>query len=94
MNLYEVLRRPLVTEKAEVLRAQNIYAFDVNVNANKTLVKQAIKKIYGVTPEKVNITTVRPKGKRNRFGLGYKAWRKKAYVFLNKKDKIELFEGV
>jgi large subunit ribosomal protein L23 len=93
MNLYEVLRKPLVTEKAEYLRGQNIYAFDINVNANKTLVKQAIKKIYGVTPEKVNISVVRPKAKRNRFGMGYKSWKKKAYVFLNKKDKIELFEG-
>jgi len=94
MNLYDVLKKPMVTEKAEILRASNVYAFEIDMKANKTLVSQAIKKIYGVTPEKVNVASIRPKGKRNKFGIGYKSRRKKAYVFLNKKDKIELFEAV
>lgn len=93
MNLYDVIRQPMVTEKAEALRSQNIYAFEIDLKANKTLVKQAIRKIYGFTPEKVNIAYIRPKGKRNKYGVGFKSRRKKAYVFLNKKDKIELFEG-
>ena len=93
MNLYDVLRRPIVTEKAEMLREQNIYAFEVDPNANKTLVKQAIRKIYNVTPEGVNIVNTRSKRKRNRIGYGYKSGMKKAYVFLNAKDKIEIFEA-
>jgi large subunit ribosomal protein L23 len=94
MNLYEVLRKPMVTEKAEGLRAKNIYAFEIDLRANKTLVKQAVKKIYGVIPEKVNIAHIKPKGKKNKFGVGFKPNRKKAYVFLDKKDKIEIFEAV
>jgi len=84
----------MVTEKAEVLRSGNVYAFEIDLRANKTLVKQAIKKIYGVTPEKVNITYIKVKGKRNKYGTGFKPSRKKAYVFLDKKDKIEIFEAV
>ena len=94
MNLYDVLKKPLVTEKAEDLRASNIYAFEIDLRANKTLVQQAIRKIYGVIPVKVNVLHVRAKGKRNKYGIGFKATRKKAYVFLDKKDKIELFEAV
>ena len=93
MNLYDVIRRPIVTEKAENLREQNVYAFEIDSNANKTLVKQAIRKIYNVTPEGVNIINTRPKKKRNRLGYGYKPGMKKAYVFLNAKDKIEIFEA-
>ncbi|MDH4263296.1 MAG: 50S ribosomal protein L23 [Spirochaetia bacterium] len=94
MNLYEVLRKPMVTEKAEVLRSSNVYAFEIDLRANKTLVKQAIKKIYGIIPRKVNIAYIKSKGKRNKFGVGFKSNRKKAYVYLDKKDKIEIFEAV
>lgn len=94
MNVYQVIRSPMVTEKAEVLRGQNIFIFEVDLRANKTLIKNAIRKIYGVTPEKVNIAYIKPKEKRNRYGSGFKSKRKKAYVFLNKKDTIPLFEGV
>ena len=94
MNLYDVINTPVVTEKAEVLRQSNVYIFKVNRSANKNLVKQAIKALYGVTPVKVNILNVIGKSKKNRYGTGYTSGYKKAYVYLNKKDKIELFEGV
>ncbi|MES0490752.1 MAG: 50S ribosomal protein L23 [Leptospirales bacterium] len=94
MNVFDVINSPIVTEKAEVLREQNVYVFKVSKRANKTLIKKAIKAIYGVTPLKVNVLNVLGKAKKNRFGFGYKAGYKKAYVFLDTKDKIELFEGV
>lgn len=94
MDLYDVIRRPIVTEKAEALRKQNCYVFEVAKDANRVLVAQAVRQIYGVVPEKVNIINVKPKPKNNRRGVGYKAGRKKAYVFLKKGDKISLFEGV
>jgi len=93
MNLYDVIKKPMITEKAEALRANNVYAFEIDQKANKSLVKQAIKKIYGITPERVNITYNPDKLKRNRYGFGVKSGFKKAYVYLNKKDKIEIFEG-
>ncbi len=96
MDLYDVIRTPVVTEKAEGMRNDNIFAFEVSPRANKTLVKAAVRKIYGVTPEKVNIVNLPAKEKRNRTGAGYKTGKKKAYVFLSEKDKgkIEIFEGV
>lgn len=96
MDLYEVIRKPIVTEKAEAMREGNVFAFEVSPRANKTLVKAAVRKIYGVTPKKVNIVTLPVKEKRNRMGVGFKKGKKKAYVFLGEKDKgkIEIFEGV
>jgi large subunit ribosomal protein L23 len=94
MNLYDVIKKPLVSEKAEALRAQNCYVFEVNINSNKTLIKQAIRKIFGVTPLKVNTLVSRSDAKANKFNIGYTDRRKKAYVYLNKNDKIALFEGV
>jgi len=76
------------------LREKNIYVFKVSIDANKSLIKQAIKKIYGVTPVKVNVLNQLPKAKANRYGKGFRSRTKKAYVFLSKKDKIELFESV
>ncbi|MCS6984210.1 MAG: 50S ribosomal protein L23 [Leptospiraceae bacterium] len=94
MDLYDVIRRPIVTEKAEMLRKQNCYAFEVDPRANKVLVAQAIKQIYGISPLKVNIVNEKPKQKNNRMGIGFRSRRKKAYVFLKPNDKINLFEGV
>ena len=94
MELADVIKKPLVTEKAELLRNDNVYVFEVAVKANKKMVKDAIKAIFKVKPEKVNITYILPRRKRNRYGYGLTKKRKKAYVYLNKKDKIELFEGV
>ena len=95
MNLYDVIKRPLVTEKAENARqTKNVYMFEVDKRANKTLVKQAVKAIYNVVPEKINVLYKPGKVKRGRFGFGFKSGIKKAYVTLKKDDKIELFEGV
>ena len=94
MNIYDIVKKPLVTEKATSLQEQNIYTFEVSVRANKKLVKQAIFKLYGIMPRKVNIAYSRPKRKRNRYGFGFTTKKKKAYVYLNKKDKIELYDGV
>jgi len=93
MDLYDVIKKPLVTEKAEGLRQENIYIFEVSRRANKKLIKEAVKKIYGITPKKVNILNMPARKKSSRFGVGYTAQKKKAYVFLDKKDKIEIFEG-
>lgn len=95
MHVYDIIKRPVLSEKAEYLReASNIYVFEVTSRANKPMVKKSIREIYGVTPKKVNIVNLPVKAKRNRYGTGYKASKKKAYVYLDKKDKIVLFEGV
>ena len=94
MHLYEVLRRPLITEKSTALQAQNKYAFKVADGANKLMIKQAVEKAFKVKVTGVNVVTMR--GKERRVGRRYiqqSPW-KKAIVTLQLGDKIEFFEGV
>ena len=94
MHLYEVLRRPLITEKDTVLQAQGKYAFEVARGANKPQIKQAVEEAFKVKVTAVNVMTV--PGKTRRIGRQQvltQSW-KKAVVTLKSGDKIELFEGV
>ncbi len=94
MHLYEVLRRPLITEKNTLLQAQGRYAFEVASKANKQQIKQAVEAAFKVGVTAVNTMTV--PGKQRRVGRRQvltSPW-KKAIVTLKPGDKIELFEGV
>lgn len=94
MHLYEVLRRPIITEKNTVLQEQNKYVFEVSDRANKHQVKQAVEKAFKVKVLAVNMITV--PGKTKRFGrreVKASPW-KKAIVTLEVGEKIEFFEGV
>ena len=94
MHLYEVLRRPLITEKNTALQGQNKYLFEVADEANKTMVKQAVEKAFKVKVNAVNMITV--PGRTKRMGkrvVQTLPW-KKAVVTLNPGDKIEFYEGV
>jgi len=105
MHVYQVLKRPLSTEKVtrlgELVRPQ--YVFEVDRRANKMHVKQAVEQIFDVTVESVRIINVpahRRRSPRSRI-LGRKAkqvvrkpgW-KKAIVKLAPDQRLELFEGV
>ena len=94
MHLYEVLRRPLITEKNTLLLEQNKYAFEVSKAANKVQVKQAVEKAFRVKVNAVNMITV--PGREKRMGrriILTSSW-KKAIVTVKPGDKIEFFEGV
>jgi large subunit ribosomal protein L23 len=94
MHLYEVLRRPLITEKTTQLQSQNKYAFEIAEEATKPLVKQAVEKAFKVRVTGVNV--IRVSGKTRRVGrrqVPTRSW-KKAIVTLQPGDKIEFFEGV
>jgi len=94
MHLYEVLRRPLITEKNTLLQAQSKYVFEVAKQANKILVKKAVEAAFKVKVNSVNVLTV--PGKTRRVGKQMvltQSW-KKAIVTLRQGDKIEFFEGV
>lgn len=94
LHVFEVLRRPLVTEKSTLLLdGQNKYAFEVDSRANKAQVKTAVEKSFSVKVSEVNILNI--KGKRKRFGrkLSQRPSWKKAVVSLKAGDKIQLFEG-
>ena len=94
MHIYDVLRRPVVSEKNTDLMAQNKYVFEVLKKANKAQIKAAVEKAFKVNVVSVNVGTVpsKPKG----FGRlrGHRPSWKKAIVTLKEGDKIEIFEGV
>jgi large subunit ribosomal protein L23 len=94
MHLYEVLRRPLITEKSTVLQGLNKYAFEIADGANKLMIKQAVEKAFKVTVLGVNVVTMQGKTKKiGRRIVHTEPW-KKAVVTLKAGDKIQFFEGV
>jgi len=94
MHLYEVLRRPLITEKNTMLQAQGKYVFEIDAMANKKQVKEAVEKAFKVKVTAVNVMTVPGKMKRVGKRIVLTPSHKKAIVTLKAGDKIELFEGV
>jgi large subunit ribosomal protein L23 len=89
----DIIRRPIITEKSTEMSEERKYVFEVDLRANKTEIKQAVEKIFGVKVEKVN--TMRVRGKQKRYGrfTGRTPERKKAIVKLTADSKpIELFE--
>lgn len=94
MHLYDILKRPLITEKNTTQQGKNKYAFEVEHSASKVQVKQAVEKAFNVKVTGVNVMTVA--GKQRRAGrriLLSSPW-KKAVVTLRPGDKIQFFEGV
>ena len=95
MNAYDVIIKPVLTEKAYDGIASKKYCFYVKTDATKTDVKNAVEKIFEVEVESVNILNVRGKKKRERGTVGYTADRKKAYVKLTEKSKtISFFDSL
>ena len=96
MNVYDIIKSPVITEQSMEGVADKKYVFKVDVNANKTEIKAAVEEVFGVKVAKIN--TVRMQGKVKRTGA-YPAGRrpayKKAIVTLTADSKtIELFEGM
>ena len=92
---YDIIFRPVLTEKSYDGMADKKYAFEVAIGANKTEIKKAVEAIFGVKVESVN--TLRTEGKMKRQGRtqGRRPERKKAYVKLTEGSKtIEFFEGM
>jgi large subunit ribosomal protein L23 len=93
--VYNVLKRPLITERTNELRdANNQYAFEVNLEANKVQIRHAVENLFGVRVTAVRTVTVAGKVKRFRRGFGKRPNWKKAIVTLRDGDMIDIFEGV
>ena len=94
MHLYEVLRRPIVTEKSTFLQESNKYAFEIAQKATKRQVKDAVELAFKVNVTQVNVITMHGKLKRiGRRTVMTRSW-KKAVVTLTPGQKIQFFEGV
>ncbi len=94
MNEYDVVLRPVITEKSSFVKENaNQYVFEVQRNANKIEIKKAVEKLFKV--KVVSVSVVKVEGKKKRVGrfAGKQADWKKAYVKLSPKDKITIFEG-
>jgi len=94
MHPYQVVKRPLITEKATLIKEQNRYAFEVMKEANKRQIKEAVELAFKVNVVKVNVMSM--PGKMRRIGRKQvltPVW-KKAVVTLAPGQKIEFFEGV
>jgi len=91
---HRILLRPLVTEKSAIAESENKYSFVVARWANKKQVMQAVKDVYKIEPENVNIMNV--DGRQIRFGrnMGRRSDYKKAIVTLPKGKTIDIHTGV
>lgn len=94
MHIYEVLRRPVITEKNTMLIEHNKYTFEVAQRANKPQIKEAVEIAFKVKVLSVNVIHVPGKMRRAGRQRGMTPDWKKAIVTLEQGHKIELFEGV
>ena len=95
MRSQDVIRRPLITEKATLASDQNVFAFEVARDANKIQVKQAVESQFKRRVAEVRIVRMHGKTRRQGRFVGRRPDWKKAYVRLAAGEKaIEFFEGV
>nr|WP_303721745.1 50S ribosomal protein L23 [Malonomonas rubra] len=90
--LYEIIRKPLITEKANLLKEENqVVAFEVAKTANKIEIKQAVEKAFDVKVQSVNTIQQRGKVKRVGYNIGQRSNWKKAYVTLAEGHNIDFY---
>ena len=96
IQYYDVILKPVITEKSMNAMAEKKYTFLVHPEANKTMIKNAVEKMFEGTKVK-RVNTMNQQGKKKRRGMVYgkTAKTKKAIVFLTEDSKdIEIFEGL
>ena len=96
VKYYDVILKPIVTEKSMNAMAEKKYTFLVHPEANKSMIKEAVEKMFGGTEVKsVNTMNMDGKKKRRGYTVGTTAKTKKAIVTLTENSKdIEIFEGL
>ena len=95
MKTYDIIKRPILSEKTYAGIQEKKYAFEVAKNSNKVEIKKAIEEIFGVKVKSVNTVNVNGKLKRQGKTQGYTSDYKKAYVTLTADSKaIEFFESL
>ena len=97
LEYYDIIQKPLMTEKSMSLLEKNTYSFYVHPKATKTQIKEAVEKLFaGTKVESVNTLMTHPKKRQRRgFFPGKTVQRKKAIVKLTpSSSQIEYFEGI
>ena len=91
---YDLIRKPIITEKSTLLGEQGKYVFEVSPSSNKISIKKAVEEIFGVKVKAVNVLNQKGKVKRFRGVIGRRSDVKKAIVTLEKDHTIDLAGGV
>jgi len=91
---YDVIRKPVITEKATMASEANAVVFEVAIDANKPQIKEAVESLFGVKVKAVNTTITKGKVKRFRGQLGRRKDVKKAYVTLEEGNAIDVTTGL
>tara|TARA_X000001036_G_scaffold422461_2_gene445436 strand:+ start:618 stop:914 length:297 start_codon:yes stop_codon:yes gene_type:complete len=91
---YDVIRKPIVTEKATMASEAGAVVFEVSMDSNKPLIKEAVEALFNVKVKAVNTTVVKGKTKRFKGQLGRRKNIKKAYVMLEEGNTIDVSTGL
>ena len=91
---YDVIRKPLITEKATMASDHGAVVFEVAMDAAKPQIKEAVEALFGVTVKSVNTSVLKGKAKRFRGVKGRRAAVKKAYVTLADGATIDVTTGL
>ena len=91
---YDVIRRPIITEKATMASENNAVVFEVAIDANKPQIKEAVESLFNVKVKAVNTTITKGKTKRFKGQLGKRKDVKKAYVTLVEGNTIDVTTGL
>ena len=91
---YDVIRKPIITEKATMASEANAVVFQVAMDANKPQIKEAVEALFGVKVKAVNTTITKGKTKRFRGRPGVRNDVKKAYVTLEEGNAIDVTTGL
>ncbi len=92
MDKFEIIKRPIVSEKTTKLSESRKYTFEVDRRANKIQIKEAVEALFGVKVESVNVINGVPKPKRVGQYSGFKGAITKAIVTLKEGNKIDIYE--
>ena len=93
-DLYDVIRKPIVTEKATIASENGAVVFEVSIDSNKPLIKEAVEALFGVKVKAVNTVVTKGKQKRFRGMIGKRRDVKKAYVTLEEGNTIDVTTGL
>lgn len=95
MTPYDIIIKPIITERSMDDMEFKKYTFEVNPRANKSEIKKAVEKVFGVKVEKVNTQNVIGKKTRRGITVGKKKdWKKAIVTLTNDSKEIEFFEGI
>ena len=91
---YDVIKKPVITEKATMASEANAVVFQVAMDATKPMIKEAVESVFGVKVKAVNTTITKGKTKKFRGRPGVRSDKKKAYVTLEAGNTIDVTPGL